>query len=73
MGLIRALNLWTGLFLFWQFRYPGHIGLGKRPHMYVHCTLYSMLGNELHLWIGLFLFWEGLGKVIPLSWPYWIR
>ena len=33
--------------------YPGHIGLGNRPHMY------SMLGKEVNLWIGLFLLWGG--------------
>ena len=47
-----------GIFLFWggyarRFLYPGHIGLGNRPHMY------SILGNELNLWIGLFLLWGG--------------
>ena len=56
MGLIRALNLGLGYSYFGQarpFLYPGHIGLGNRPHMY------SILGNELNLRIGLFLLWEG--------------
>ena len=45
--------------------YPGHIGLGNRPQMYI------IFGNELNLWTGFILIMGRLGKVISLPWPYY--
>ena len=62
-----------GAFLFWggqawPFLYPGHIGLGNRPHMY--CTVCQVMG--LDLWIELFLLWGGQARSFLFSWSYWI-
>ena len=69
MGLIgQSIYDWCipilGRLGYRPFLYPGHFGLGNRPHMY------DMFGNELNLWIGVIIITGRLGSAIPLSWPY---